>query len=196
MMRKRMHSLPKAILLFCLLTFIFAGCKKNYYPKPYGYFRVDLPDHAYNKIDTVLPYFFEISDIADIHIKKEKQEKYWIDILYPTLNAAIHCSYKEVNNNLYELSEDTHRSVYKHLVRADDITEEIFSNPERKVYGIYYELEGNTASVAQFVLTDSIRHFFRGAVYFNHVPNKDSIAPMSDYIKKDVIRLMESFSWK
>jgi len=195
-MRKRMHSLPKAILLFCLLTFIFAGCKKNYYPKPYGYFRVDLPDHAYNKIDTVLPYFFEISDIADIHIKKEKQEKYWIDILYPTLNAAIHCSYKEVNNNLYELSEDTHRSVYKHLVRADDITEEIFSNPERKVYGIYYELEGNTASVAQFVLTDSIRHFFRGAVYFNHVPNKDSIAPMSDYIKKDVIRLMESFSWK
>lgn len=191
-----MHSLPKAILLFCLLTFIFAGCKKNYYPKPYGYFRVDLPDHAYNKIDTVLPYFFEISDIADIHIKKEKQEKYWIDILYPTLNAAIHCSYKEVNNNLYELSEDTHRSVYKHLVRADDITEEIFSNPERKVYGIYYELEGNTASVAQFVLTDSIRHFFRGAVYFNHVPNKDSIAPMSDYIKKDVIRLMESFSWK
>lgn len=191
-----MHSLPKAILLFCLLTFIFAGCKKNYYPKPYGYFRVDLPDHAYNKIDTVLPYFFEISDIADIHIKKEKQEKYWIDILYPTLNAAIHCSCKEVNNNLYELSEDTHRSVYKHLVRADDITEEIFSNPERKVYGIYYELEGNTASVAQFVLTDSIRHFFRGAVYFNHVPNKDSIAPMSDYIKKDVIRLMESFSWK
>ena len=195
-MRKRMDSFPVIFLLFCLLTLIFTGCKKNYYPKPYGYFRVDLPEHRYHTIDTVLPYHFEISDIATIELKKEEQEKYWIDIVYPTLNAAIHCSYKGINDNLYELSEDAHHSVYKHLVRADDITEQVFSNPEKKVYGIYYDLKGNAASVAQFVLTDSINHFVRGAVYFNHVPNKDSIAPMSDYIKQDVVRLMESFSWK
>lgn len=196
MKMKRMGNVQLIFLLICVFTFNLTGCKKNYYPKPYGYFRVDLPEHRYNKIDTILPYHFEISDIAKIELKKEEQEQYWIDIVYPTLNAAIHCSYKEVNHNLYKLSEDAHRSVYKHLVRADDITEQIFSNPERKVYGIYYDLKGNAASVAQFVLTDSIKHFVRGAVYFNHVPNKDSIAPMSDYIKHDVIRLMESFSWK
>ncbi len=195
-MRKRMDSFPVIFLLFCLLTLISTGCKKNYYPKPYGYFRVDLPEHRYHTIDTVLPYHFEISDIATIELKKEEQEKYWIDIVYPTLNAAIHCSYKGINDNLYELSEDAHHSVYKHLVRADDITEQVFSNPDKKVYGIYYDLKGNAASAAQFVLTDNINHFVRGAVYFNHVPNKDSIAPMSDYIKQDVVRLMESFSWK
>lgn len=196
MKNERMDSLPVTVLLFCLLTLILTGCKKNYYPKPYGYFRVDLPAHGYNKIDTVLPYYFEISDLAKIELKKDIQKKYWVDIVYPTLNAAIHCSYKEVRNNIDELSEDARRSVYKHLIRADDISEQIFSNPERNVYGVFYELKGNAASVAQFMLTDSINHFLRGAVYFNHVPNKDSIAPMSDYIKQDVIRLMESFNWK
>ncbi|MDD2284517.1 MAG: gliding motility lipoprotein GldD [Paludibacter sp.] len=191
---KRMYSFSVLIASCCLLTVILTSCKKNYYPKPYGYFRVDLPDNEYVRLDTLLPYTFDISSFAVLEIKQK--EKYWINIVYPELNAAIHCSYKAVDRNLYELSEDAHRSVYKHLIRADDITEQVFSNPERKVYGIYYDLKGNAASVAQFVLTDSINHFFRGAVYFNHVPNKDSIAPMSDYIKQDVIRLMESFSWK
>jgi len=72
----------------------------------------------------------------------------------------------------------------------------IFENPEKKVYGILYDLTGNTASSVQFVLTDSTKHFFRGALYFENVPNKDSIAPMSAYIREDVIRLMESFEWK
>lgn len=195
-MRKKIDGLQVIAILFCLFTFTLSGCKKNYYPKPYGYFRVDLPEHGYMKIDSILPFQFEMSNIADIHIKKGKHEKNWIDIVYPKLNATIHCSYIVVKNDINELSEDAHRSVYKHLVRADDITEQFFNNPDKKVYGIYYDLKGNMASVAQFVLTDSVNHFFRGAVYFNHVPNKDSIAPMSDYIKQDVIRLMESFSWK
>jgi len=72
----------------------------------------------------------------------------------------------------------------------------VFDSEERNVHGILYDLKGNTASSVQFVLTDSTHHFFRGALYFNNVPNKDSIAPMSDYIRKDIIRIMESFKWK
>lgn len=199
-MRKRKYTYRKSTN--CLLVGVLVGmlfvvsCRKTGYPKPYGYFRVDLPKNTYVRIDTLLPYSFDISSHAQITFKNEPQEKYWIDIVYPGLNAAIHCSYKEVKDKLYDLSEDAHRSVYKHLVRADDIQERFFSNPEQDVYGIYYDLQGDVASVAQFTLTDSTRHFFRGAVYFNHVPNKDSIAPMADFIKKDVIRLMESFSWK
>ena len=64
------------------------------------------------------------------------------------------------------------------------------------MHGILYDLKGNTASNVQFVLTDSTKHFFRGALYFNNVPNKDSIAPMSDYIREDIIHIMESFEWK
>ncbi len=172
------------------------GCTNTYFPKPYGYFRVDLPEQNYVKIDTILPYAFDISVLAYIDLKNQPHEKNWIDIFYPELNATIHCSYQPLDADLVELSEDAHRSVFKHTLKADDINTSFYKNPANQVYGIYYDLKGNVASVAQFVLTDSTNHFFRGAVYFNHVPNKDSIAPMADFIKRDVIRLMESFSWK
>jgi gliding motility-associated lipoprotein GldD len=199
-MRKRKHmygTSTSSLLVGVLVGILFVvSCRNNSYPKPYGYFRVDLPEHTYISVDTLLPYSFDRSTHAHIAFKSEPQEQYWIDIIYPSLNATIHCSYKEVKGKLYDLTEDAHRSVYKHLVRADDIQEKFFDNPEQQVYGVFYDLQGDVASVAQFTLTDSVQHFFRGAVYFNHVPNKDSIAPMADYIKKDVVRLMESFSWK
>ena len=92
--------------------------------------------------------------------------------------------------------EDTRKIVYKHSVRADGIGEKAYDHKEKNVHGILYDLKGNTASSVQFVLTDSSRNFFRGALYFNNIPNKDSIAPMSDYIREDIIHIMESFEWK
>ncbi|GAB1415573.1 hypothetical protein MASR2M117_09790 [Paludibacter sp.] len=184
------------IKLLIFLTIIFASCRGDYFPKPYGYFRVELPDHQYQRVDTVLPYSFELSSMANIKFKKKTNEKFWIDIVYPQLNATIYCSYKPVKNNIYILSEDVHRSVYKHIVKADNILENVYNNPKEKVFGVLYDLQGNVASVAQFVLTDSVNHFFMGAVYFNHVPNKDSIAPMAEYIKEDIVRLMDTFKWK
>ena len=112
------------------------------------------------------------------------------------MNANIYCSYKPVNNNLFDLLEDSRKIVYKHSVRADGIGEKVFDQSQKNVHGILYDLKGNTASSVQFVLTDSTHNFFRGALYFNDVPNKDSIAPMSEYIRQDVIRIMESFEWK
>ena len=128
--------------------------------------------------------------------REAKGERFWIDINYPELNASVYCSYKPVNGNLIDLLEDTRRIVYKHSVKADGIGEKVFEKPEKNVHGILYDLKGNTASSVQFILTDSSRNFFRGALYFNNVPNKDSIAPMANYIREDIIRLMESFEWK
>jgi gliding motility-associated lipoprotein GldD len=59
-----------------------------------------------------------------------------------------------------------------------------------------YELTGNCASPVQFILTDSVNNFIRGALYFDAVPNADSIAPVSAYVEKDVKRLVESMRWK
>jgi len=104
-----------------------------------------------------------MSSHAQIAFKHEPREKYWIDIVYPSLNAAIHCSYKEVKDKLYDLSEDAHRSVYKHLVTSRRLyRKDSSSNPEQDVYGIYYDLQGDVASVAQFTLTDSTQPFFSG----------------------------------
>jgi len=193
-----LHQKMKFYHLFILFfSLTLASCGGNFTPKPYGYFRVDMPEHSYRTVDTLsLPYKFDLSVIARVVKHEEKGEKYWIDIQYPQLNANVYCSYKPIHNNLFELSEDSRRYVYKHAVKADGIGEKVFAHPEKQVYGILYDLEGNTASALQFVLTDSTRHFFRGALYFDNVPNKDSIAPMAEYIREDMVRLMESFEWK
>jgi gliding motility-associated lipoprotein GldD len=186
----------KTTLLIVITASLFS-CGKNYVPRPYGYFRVDLPPHNYRYLDTLqLPYRFEISSYAKVEKREAEGEKCWIDIKYPFLNAAIYCSYKPIHGNLKELLEDTRQMAYKHSIRADAINEKLYQHPEKKVYGILYDLKGNTASSVQFFVTDSIHHFFRGSLYFDNVPNKDSIAPMSDYIRQDIIRLMESFEWK
>ena len=184
------------ILIICFML-SFYSCNKTSIPRPYGYFRVDLPRHSYRTIDTLnLPYRFEIPKNVKLISRPTKGEKYWIDLYYPKLNASIYCSFKPVTGNLIDLLEDTRKIVYKHSVRADGISEKVFENPWKKVHGILYDLKGNTASSVQFILTDSTHNFFRGALYFNNVPNKDSIAPMSNYIREDVIRIMESFEWK
>lgn len=187
----------KKIFLFFIILILAVGCGKTPIPKPYGYFRVDLPPHDYRRIDTLqLPFSFDISKSAVLVSQPKDGEKYWVDIFYPSLNAGLYCSYKSIGNNLASLLEDTRRIVYKHSVRADGITEKTYENKDEKVYGILYDLKGNTASSLQFVLTDSTRHFFRAALYFNNVPNKDSIAPMAQYVREDVIRMVESFRWK
>jgi gliding motility-associated lipoprotein GldD len=197
MIQFNMPTLPIKVIIFIILTSLFWSCAETSIPRPYGYFRVDLPKHDYREIDTLqLPYRFEISESAKIISRQTKTEKYWIDLYYPKLNASIYCSYKPINGNLIDLLEDTRKIVYKHSVRADGIAEKVFNHPEKNVHGILYDLKGNTASSLQFVLTDNTHHFFRGALYFNNVPNKDSIAPMAEYIREDVIKLMESFEWK
>jgi gliding motility-associated lipoprotein GldD len=186
----------KKVLIFALILFL-AACSGGSIPRPYGYFRVDMPKHEYRTIDTLgLPYRFDLPANARLIGREAKGEKYWIDLYYPELNASVYCSYKPVNGDLIDLLEDTRKIVYKHSVKADGIGEKVFEKPEKNVYGILYDLKGNTASSVQFILTDSTRNFFRGALYFNNVPNKDSIAPMANYIREDIIRLMESFEWK
>ena len=185
------------ILLTVCSTSIFFSCRETSMPRPYGYFRVDLPKPVYRNVDTLnMPFRFDLPKNVQLISRDTKGEKYWIDLYYPKLNASVYCSYKPVKGNLIELLEDTRKIVYKHSIRADGISERVFDHPEKNVHGILYDLKGNTASSVQFVLTDSTHHFFRGALYFDNVPNKDSIAPMSEYIREDVIRLMESFEWK
>lgn len=185
-----MRKLPY-ILLIALAA---VSCSKGSIPKPYGYARLDIPDTAYAPIDKKLPYAFDLSKNA--YIAQRTDEPEWIDVVYPGLNAKIHCSYQPVKNNLLYLSDDAQHFVYKHSAMANAISEQGFENDEQKVYGVLYELSGNTASPYQFYLTDSTKHFLRAAVYFSCIPNRDSLAPAIEYIRMDVERMIESFEWK
>lgn len=179
-----------------LLALTLSGCE-SYTPKPIGYFRIELPEKKYVTFENEgFPYSFEYADIAKIQEKKSLDDPYWIDVVYPNFRGRIYCSYKRVNNNFHEISEDSRSFVYKHTVKADNITEQPYVDEERNVYGMLYELQGNTASSVQFVLTDSVNHFFRGALYFNTVPNQDSLAPVVDYVKEDIKHMIETIKFK
>lgn len=178
------------------------ACQKNEtsVPKPYGYHRIAVPDTSYIPFEQYqsamanYPYTFALSTNAEVQVRDD--EPYWINIYYPSLDATIHCSYKTVQRNLRELTNDALEFVYRNASFANAIPEREYAHPEVKVYGVLFDLEGNTASSCQFFVTDSVRHFFRASVYCNCPPNADSLAPIYQYLRTDVTKMVETFEWK
>ena len=186
----------KGFYILSILALMLLSCSRPVAPKPYGYYRITLPEHSYQLFEqNSYPYYFLYSSSATIQPVQYENERYWINIVYPTLNASIHCSYKPVRGNLRQLTDDAWEFVFNHAIKASAIPEHAYENPEARTYGIFCELKGNTASPMQFFLTDSTRHFFRGAVYFNCVPNQDSLAPVIEYMQEDVLNLIETLRW-
>jgi gliding motility-associated lipoprotein GldD len=184
-------------ILFPLFFLLNVSCKKNYTPKPRGYFRISFPEKTYVKLDSAaLPYRFEIPVYSKIVADKERlAEPYWVNLEIPRHKAEVHISYKKINNNLDTLTQDSHELAYKHSIKADAINERIFINSKKKVYGTIYLIDGNAASPLQFYLTDSTKHFLRGALYIREVPNIDSIRPVIEFLTPDVIHLIETTEW-
>ena len=178
-------------LLGIVLLFLVAGCTDDYVPKPRGYFRIDLPPKSYRALQVNCPYTFEYAESAQI----EERENCWINIHYKGLKARVHLTYKAVNENLEQLLKEVQDLSYKHVIKADGIQEKLFENDLSRVYGMLYVVEGNAASPSQFYVTDSSRHFLRGALYFQSAPNSDSLAPVTSYIQEDIIHLIESIQW-
>ena len=185
----------KVVLILFLSVLMFASCEKKYIPKPKGYFRIDLPAHQYQLFDTLFPYKFEYSKYAKYEIYNK--DSAWINIFYPHFRARIHITYKNPQTeNLDEIIDESQTLVYKHTLKADAIDEDLLTDTIHKVYGILYTLEGNSASNIQFYITDSSKHFFRGALYFEVKPNYDSLRPVITYIKEDIKHLITSMRWK
>ena len=184
-------------LLALLIIVLFYGCKSEFTPKPMGYMRITFPEKIYTTFDTTYPYSFEYPVYGEIQPEKGiHSEPYWINIAFPEFDGKIHISYKEVDGNLDAYIEDSRTLAYKHTIKADAIVETVFTDSEKQVYGLVYEIRGNAASSAQFHLTDSNRHFLRGSLYFNVQPNADSLSPVIEFFKQDIKHLMETFEWK
>ena len=184
---------------FLLITFIsiFFACNETYTPKPHGWLRTEFPEKKYRLFDSVYPYTFEIPVYSKVVKDTGKNvEKYWANWEFPKFNATVFLSYKNIQNNLDSYEEDTRDLAYKHSVKADAIESKIWENKDAKVYGILYDIKGDVASQIQFYLTDSTKHFLRGAFYFNEVPNKDSLAPALKFLRKDIDRMIQTFKWK
>ena len=178
-------------LLFLLFLF-FVSCSDYYTPKPRAFLKLEFPDKDYCMIELECPFTFEIANYSVI-VPQNKDCLF--DITFPKLNGKLHITYLPLDNNLYQHTEQSRRLAYKHNVMADGISEQIYLNDSLKVYGILYDYAGVTATAAQFFLTDSVNHFFRGALYFN-TEVSDSILPINNFLKRDIKHLIETFRWK
>jgi len=195
---KKTISFFSFLFLFGLIIISCAGDDNFFAPKPRGYFRLSLPEKDYKLFDTVFPFSFEIPEYALVEPDTAGYNgEYWFNVSFPQFKGRIHCSYKKVRDNLYQLTEDAHTFVYKHVPKAEDIFAENISFPDKNVFALLYHIEGpEAASSLQFYITDSTSHFLRGALYFEHIPNNDSIQPVIDFIEKDVNHLISTFNWK
>ncbi len=182
----------KAVVLVFLALVLFSSCKKEVLPKPQSYLRLDYPMANYMHFENQCPFAFDMNSKAVI--KGEKDCGF--TITYPKMKATIYLTYKPVNNNLNKLLRDAQKLTFEHVIKADDILEQPYLNSDKKVYGMFYQVDGNAATNSQFYLTDSTRHFITGSVYFYAKPNFDSIMPAASYIKNDMQHLMETLSWK
>jgi gliding motility-associated lipoprotein GldD len=192
--------------LFALLLIIGAtsGCRKVIVPKPKGYIRIALPEKKYVIFDnkssktTGMPFYFEYPVYGQITYQEEYGNRPgWFNIEFPGYRAKIYLTYKDVISNLDSLMEQTYKlNIKSHIAKADAINEQVYNNRENKVYGILYDLKGNTASAVQFYVTDSINHYLRGSLYFSSEPNADSLEPVVDFFREDIVHMIETLKWK
>ena len=185
-----------SLLVICFLQ---SSCSSDYSPKPRGYFKIDLPEKKYQTYTGECPYSFDFPVYAEVQPDSSRESKpCWMNVNYPQFNGRIHLSYQSITSEkqFNQLIEDARTFAFKHTVKATAIDEAMISYPEKKVYGIYYSIEGNTASSVQFFLTDSTKNYLRGALYFNEQPRLDSIQPVLNFIKKDIDLMIRSFKWK
>src|ERR1035437_3234497 len=167
----------KILILFIFLSASY-GCRHVPVPKPRGHFRIDLPERQY----------------VQFNEQTRKNLNIPLTFEYP---AYGHLTYQDVKNDLDSLLEQSYDlNVKYHVAKADAIKELVLSNRENKVYGILYDLKGNTASAVEFYVTDSLSHYLRGSLYFATEPNADSLAPVIDFFREDIIHLIETLKWR
>jgi gliding motility-associated lipoprotein GldD len=181
------------IFTWCLVLF---ACQPNYTPKPYGYQRIKFPEKTYLLSNDTFPYLFEYPSYSKIiPYTRTGHKKGWINIVFPEYNGTIHLTYHPLENNLPQHLEDARNLAYKHVVKADAIPEIPFHYEEKNVHGIIYDIKGNTATSVIFYATDSLNHFVYGSLYFNTKPNQDSLAPVIQFFRKDIVHLVETLQW-
>lgn len=203
-MKKKVKRPPRnPAVLFMVLIMLTCSCREIAVPKPKGYFRIDLPEKNYRQFNSDgsrkdLPLQFEYPTYGTISSEdSDSSEPGWFDIEFSRYRAKIYLTYMNVKGDLAGLIEQTYAmNVKNHIVKADAINETTILDKENRIFGILYDLKGNTATAVQFYTTDSTRHFLRGSLYFNSEPNADSLAPVIDFFREDIIHLIETLKWR
>lgn len=209
------------IILAAVILLVVPGCNDDYSPKPRGYYRVELPERSYRLFDRPgFPYTFEYPAYStveqDTSFFQEKPENpYWININFPRFNGRIYISYNRIGGratfkvkkndghyadsvgvNTFEgLIKGSYDLTYKHAYKASAIEDSVFRT-KNGIEGIFFRIAGNTATANQFLVTDSVKHFLRGALYFDATPNEDSLRIVNTFLQQDMRYLINTLQWR
>ena len=188
----------KTLFLFLLVLFVSScGGGEISIPKPPTYLRMNLPNHNYKLYNSVCPYTFEISEIFQVDdVNDETGQTCHKEIKLGPLNGVIHFSYINMVEPLSRYVNYSNDKVDEHKIKANSIEDLKIIRKKDRVFGTFFELKGDVATPFQFYLTDSTKRFVSGVVYFNSVPNYDSLKPSLDYLKLDLMKLVNTFKWK
>ncbi len=185
-----------------LLLAMLIACNSDYTIRQRGYFKIDFPEREYTLYNPpAAPYSFEypvygkvVKDTSFFDARPEND--YWINIDFPQFYGKIYISYKEIRkNNFDSLVADAFKMTYKHTTKATEIRDSLMKTP-MGLTGIFFQVGGNAATAKQFFVTDSVKHFLRGALYFDASPNSDSLEVVNNFLEQDMKHLINTLQWK
>ncbi len=218
------NSRLKYFFFFILSIFLFIcfqACNSTYTSKKKGYFKIDLPKHDYVSFDKPdFPYSFDYPAYAQVmkdstYFDSNPENPWWINIDFPGLNARIFLSYKVIGgkamykikqpdgsykdstgiNQFDKMVNDAFNLTNKNQAISSSIKDSFF-HTRNGITGVFFKVGGNAATAKQFFVSDTSKHFLRGALYFDATPNVDSLKPVQDFLQVDMDRLINSFRWK
>lgn len=191
--------------ILLLATFLIASCSDEppMTPKPRAYPKVEYPEKAFQDFDKdYCTFSFEYPQYAQIvqdtsFFEQRPVHPCWFDVYFPDFDGRLHCSYYPVGapKSFETLKADAFELADWHQKKANYVDELKISLPEHGVSGFLFSIEGPAASPLQFYLTDSTQHFLRAALYFNTKTRPDSLAPIHDFVRADVMKMIETFQW-
>jgi len=189
--------MKKALIIALILTGFYSCTEKTFVPKPPLYLRTDFPAATYIAYNDNCPYKFEVSNLYTVkNVQQGTESTCHKDIELGPLNGVINFSYIKIVEPLSAYVNYSNDKVGEHKIKATGIETENYINKDKKVYGTIFKLQGDVATPFQFYLTDSTTNFVSGVVYFNSVPNYDSLKPSLNYLEKDLYHLINTFEWK
>lgn len=212
--------MSKILIPFVFFAFLFS-CNSPYVSKKRGYFNIELPTRTYQKFDSPgFPYSFEYPAYATIvkdstYFENNPENPYWINIDFPQFHGRIFLSYKAIGgHSLYKIKQadgsykdslginefdkmvnDAFSLTNKNNVVSNSINDSLISTSDG-IHGVFFKVGGNAATSKQFFLSDTIRNFIRGALYFDVTPNADSLKPVQDFLQVDMDHMINTFKWR
>ena len=193
----------RLIILYITVMMVSCQGEPNAIPKPRAYPKVVYPERqniSFEEDDC--PFTFEYPDYFKVEMKtsffgQDPVNPCWFDLYAETFNARIHCSYYDVTEQdpFDKLVTDAFTMANKINQRSNFMDEIRIAN-EQGVSGLVMEFTGPAASPMHFYLSDTTSHFLKASLYFNTAARPDSLAPITEFIKTDIARIINTFSWQ